>query len=122
MLTFAKVLIMLVRFGAIAAIVLGILLLNGNSEFLRIHIGLGFLMTALIVLLAILALVRGAVGLGIVGIAFAFLLPFVGLKQFPLRFGANLGWIQITHIVVALIALGIAEAMNGAIRKSEKSA
>ncbi len=120
MLTFAKVLIMLIRLLAILAIVLGVLLLSGtNTEFLRIHIGVGFFLTGLVVLLAILALTRGLVGPAIVGIILAFLLPYVGLKQFPLRFGVHLGWIQISHVVVALVTLGIAEMLHGRIRRTE---
>ncbi len=119
MLTFAKVLIMLVRLVAIFAIVLGVLLLSGiNTEFLRLHIGVGFFLTGLVVLLAVLALTRGAVGPAIGGIIVAFLLPYVGLKQFPLRFGMHLGWIQMSHVVVALVTLGIAEMLHGKIRKS----
>lgn len=119
MLTFAKVLIMLVRLLAVLAIVLGILMLSGtHTEFLRFHIGVGFLLTALVLLLAILALTRGAIGAAITGILLAFLLPYVGLKQFPLRFGTNLGWIQISHVVVALVTLGVAEVLTGKIRKS----
>lgn len=119
MVTFAKVLIMLVRLLAVFAIVLGILLLSGtHTEFLRWHIAVGFLLTALVIVLAILALTRGAVGAAIGGIVLAFLLPYIGLKQFPLRFGTNLGWIQISHVVVALITLGVAEMLHGKIRKS----
>ena len=119
MLTLAKVLIMLIRLVAILAIVLGILLLSGtNTEYLRFHIAIGFLLTMLVVILAILALIRGGVGPAIVGIIFAFLLPYVGLKQFPLRFGVHLGWIQISHVVVALLTLGIAEMLHGKIRRA----
>ena len=119
MLTFGKVLIMLIRLVAIFAIVLGILLLSGtNTEFLRIHIGVGFFLSTLVVLLAILALTRGAVVPAIVGILFAFLLPYVGLKQFPLKFGWQLGWIQISHVVVALVTLGVAEMLYGKLRRS----
>lgn len=115
----AKVLIMLVRLAALVAIVLGILLLSGtNTEYLRVHIGIGFFLTGLVVLLAILALTKGAVGPAIVGIVFAFLLPYVGLKQFPLRFGVHLGWIQISHVIVALLTLGLAEMLHGRIRKA----
>jgi hypothetical protein len=120
LLTFAKVLIMLIRLIAVFAIVLGILLLSGtNTSYLQIHIGIGFLLTVLVVILAILALVRGAVAPGIVGIVFAFLLPYVGLKQFPLRFGASLGWIQILHVLVALLTLGLAEMLHGKIRRAK---
>ncbi len=118
MLTFAKVLVMLVRLTAVLAIIFGILLLTGSAEYLRLHIGIGFFLTGLVVLLAILALTRGAVGPGIGGIVFAFLLPYVGLKQFPLRFGFHLGWIQISHVVVALVTLGIAEMLYGKIRRA----
>ncbi len=116
---FAKVLIMLVRLLAVFAIVLGILLLSGtHTEFLRLHIGVGFLIAALVIVLALIALTKGAVGPAIGGIVLAFLLPYLGLKQFPLHFGFNLGWIQISHVAVALITLGIAELLHGKIRNA----
>ena len=120
MLKLAKVLIMLVRLIAVFSIVLGVLILSGtNTQYIGAHMGLGFFIVLLVIILAILALVRRAVGLGLVAIVFAFLLAYVGLRQFPLRFGWHLSLIQISHVIVALVTLGIAEALYGAIRRAE---
>lgn len=120
MLKLAKVLIMLVRLTAVFSIVLGILILSGtNTQYVAAHMGLGFLIVLLVVILGILALVRRAVGLGLVAIVCAFLLAYIGLRQFPLTFGWHLSVIQISHIIVALVTLGIAEALHGAIRRAE---
>ena len=117
--TFAKILIMLIRLLAVLAIVVGIVLLSGtHSEFVAVHMAVGFFLVLLVVILAIMALTKGAVGPAILGIVFAFLLPYVGLRQFPLRFGAHLGWIQISHVVVALLTLGLAEMLHSTIRKA----
>ena len=111
---------MLVRVGAILAVVLGILVLTGtNAQYLGVHMWLGFFLTGLVVILAIMALTKGAVGPGLVGIVFAVLLPYVGLKQIPLRFGFHLGWVQIVHVIIALIAVGMAEMLYGAIKKAQ---
>jgi hypothetical protein len=120
LLTLAKVLLMLVRVGAILAIILGILVLTGtNAQYLGVHMWLGFFLTGLVVILAVMALTKGAVGPGLVGIVFACLLPYVGVKQIPLRFGFHLGWVQIVHVIIALITVGTAEMLHGAIKKAQ---
>jgi hypothetical protein len=115
---FAKILIMLVRALALVSIVLGVLIWTGKSpDLLGAHIGMGFLITLLIVLLTILALVKRAFPVGLLGVVVAVALPWIGLRQFPLAF-MHLGAIQVAHILVVVAALGISESLYAAIRKS----
>lgn len=115
---FSKILIMLVRALALVSIVLGVLIWTGKSpDLLGAHIGLGFTITVLIALLTILALVKRAFPIGLLGILVAVALPWIGLRQFPLAF-MHLGAIQVAHILVVVAALGISESLYAAIRKT----
>jgi hypothetical protein len=114
----AKILAMIVRVLFLVEIVLGILLTTARLQFLSAHIGLGFLVALCVAILAVMACLKRNFGIGIVGLFFAILLPVIGLKQFPLRFGTSMGLIQVLHVVIALAAIGVAEALHARIRKS----
>jgi hypothetical protein len=115
---FAKVLIMLMRALALVAIVFGIMIWLGSfPQLLPSHIGIGFLFALSLGILAIIALAKRILALGILGLAAAILLPVIGLRQFPLAF-RHLGPIQVSHIIIVFAALGIAECTYAAIRKS----
>lgn len=110
---------MLVRLIAVIEIVLGVWIASVTGlPYLKVHIGLGFGMALLLFLLAMIAFVRHEVLVAVLGVAFAALLPFIGLKQFPLKFGASLGPIQYAHVVIGLAAIGIAEAIHAKIRRA----
>ena len=115
---FAKILTMIVRVLFVVELVLGVLVAGVRLQYLEVHIGLGFLVAICVALLAIMACMKRLFGLGIVGLFFAILLPITGFKQFPLKFGSQIGLIQIVHVVVALAAVGLAEALHAKLRKS----
>jgi hypothetical protein len=115
-LALTKVLIMLVRLLALAAISLGGLLWAGHERYLAPHLICGFLLAAVVFLLAVMALIKHATIPGILGVLFAVFLPVVGLKQLPLTFH-TLGAIQVAHVVVALATIGVAESLYAAIRR-----
>ncbi|MGE5110220.1 MAG: hypothetical protein ACM3JB_05130 [Acidobacteriaceae bacterium] len=115
---FAKVLIMLIRALALVSIVFGVMIWLGSfPQLLASHIALGFLVAIIVGILGVLALLRGAYALGILGLLAAFLLPVIGLRQFPLAF-RHLGAIQVSHIIIVFAALAIAESSYIAIRKA----
>lgn len=116
---FAKMLAMTVRLLFVVELVLGVLLAAARLQFLQVHIGLGFLVAICVASLAIMACAKRMLGIGVVGLFFAILLPVTGFKQFPLRFGSSIGLIQIVHVVVALAAVGLAEALHSRIRKAD---
>jgi hypothetical protein len=114
----AKVLIMLVRVFGMAAIVLGAMLWStGHQPYLAPHIGAGFLVAIVVFVLAVVALTRKAVLPGILGVVFALLLPVVGFMQFPLVFH-ELRAIQVVHVMLALLTIGVAERLFSAIHRA----
>ena len=116
---FAKILAMTVRLLFVVELVLGVLLATARLQFLQVHIGLGFLVAICVASLAIMACAKRMLGIGVASLFFAILLPVTGFKQFPLRFGSSIGLIQIVHVVVALAAVGLAEALHSRIRKAD---
>ncbi|HVZ18735.1 MAG TPA: hypothetical protein VG897_16585 [Terriglobales bacterium] len=110
---------MLVRLIALIEIGLGIWIASiSGLPYLKAHIGLGFVFALLLLLLAVTSFVQHQVSIGIVGLLFAILLPAVGLHQFPLRFGSNLGAIQYAHVLITFLSIGVAEAMYSRIKRS----
>lgn len=117
--TLAKVLIMLVRLIWIIELGLGISIASAKGlAYVKLHIGLGFTMALVLFVLAMIGLVKRQVVAAILGIIFAVLLPYIGLQQFPIKFGPALGPIQYAHVVIALLAIGVAEMMHAKIRKA----
>ena len=84
---------MIVRVFFVVELILGVLLAGVRLQYLPVNIGLGFLVAICVALLAIMACVKRMFGIGIVGLFFAILLPITGFKQFPLKFGAQIGLI-----------------------------
>jgi hypothetical protein len=114
----AKTLVMLVRVLGLAAIVLGSLLwITGRQPYLGPHIGAGFCVAIAVFAMAVLALLRKAVVLGVAGILLAVLLPMAGFMQLPLVFHV-MGAIQVAHIAIALSVVGLAERLYSAIRRA----
>jgi len=109
---------MLVRLIAVIELGLGVWIASAKGlPYLKMHIGLGFGMALLLLLLAIIAVTKRLFVPAVLGLIFAVLLPYLGLQQFPLKFGPQLGTVQYAHVLIALAAIGIAEMMNSAIRK-----
>ncbi len=116
----SKILIMLIRVLALAAIIFGVMIWLGTfPQLLEAHMGFGFLITLLLAALAVVALVKRVYGLGALGLIAAVLLPVIGMRQFPLAF-RHLGPIQIIHLIVVFAALGIAENTYRAIRNADQ--
>jgi hypothetical protein len=109
---------MLVRVLGLAAIVLGVMLWSGHSPLLASHIGTGFLVAMLVFVLAIVAIVKKAVVTGIVGVVLATLLPIVGFMQLPLTVH-TLGMVQVIHIMIALMTIGVAERLYASIQAAK---
>lgn len=124
MVTLTKVLVMLARLLFLIELVLGTYIWTAyGMPTLNIHIGLGFVMTLVVLVLAVIALVRRMVILGVLGVLIALLTPYIGLKQIPaMVFMPSLGVIQVMHIITGLAAIGIAEAIGAKVRKSLRPA
>ena len=109
---------MLVRVLGLAAIIVGALLwFTGHRPYLGPHIGLGFCVTAAVFAMAVMAMIKGDVVLGVAGLLLAILLPLVGFMQLPLVFHA-LGVVHAVHIALGLSAIGVAERLYSVIRRA----
>ncbi len=117
---FAKVLAMIVRVFFVVELVLGVLLAGARLQYLEVHIGSGIRGRHLRrMLLAIMACVKGACLESASSDLFLRDPSAVaGFEQFPLKFGAQIGLIQIVHVLVALAAVGLAEALHARLRKT----
>jgi hypothetical protein len=108
---------MLVRILGLAAIVLGGLLWStGHQPYLGPHIGLGFCVALLVMVLSVLAMTKRAVVPGAIGFLLALVLPVLGFMQLPLA-SHPMGMIQVAHLAVALTVVGIAERLYSAVRQ-----
>ena len=118
-----RIVIMLVRMIFVIELALGIWIASIKGlPYLKLHMALGFGVSLLLLLLAIVAAIRKLVLPVILGSIFAILLPYVGIKQFPIRFAPALGPIQYAHVAVALAAIGAAEFIHARTARSMKAA
>jgi len=100
-------------------ITLGLLFWSANAlSLVPLHMLLGLLLVALLWTLAIMgARARVPAGLVILGIVWGFVVPTLGLLQTGLLTG-DLHWIvRATHLLVGLIAIGLAEGLAASIRR-----
>lgn len=119
MLKFAKILIMLARLVFLVELGLGIAIASARGlAYLKLHMSLGFVMAMLLLLLALVAATKHQIVSVVLGCAFAIALPFIGLKQFPIKFGPALGAIQYAHVAVALLSIGIAEMIYARFKRA----
>lgn len=104
---------MLVRFTGLIMIILGIFIWTGNADsIIPLHRLLGFVLVLSLWTLAYQAY-RFGVNPGLAGLAFlwGFVAPVLGLTQENILTG-NAHWvIQIVHLLVGLIAIGLGERL-----------
>ncbi|HEX4215659.1 MAG TPA: hypothetical protein VIA06_20260 [Candidatus Dormibacteraeota bacterium] len=113
---------MLFRLFWLVNIVLGILFWTGHvTGLVPLHILLGIILTLLLVILALLAGIRGKPGLLVVGVIVAILLPVVGLNQQSWDQGSGHWIIQVLHLLVGILAIVTAEAIGGRIKRLSKA-
>lgn len=110
---------MLARLVFLVELGFGIAIASAKGlPYLKLHISLGFIMAMLLLLLALVAATKHLIVPVILGCAFAILLPLIGLKQFPIKFGPALGAIQYTHVAVAILSIGIAEMIYAKFKRA----
>ena len=108
---------MLVRVLGLLAIILGSLSwLTGQKPYLGPHIGLGFCVAVVVLVMAVLAMAKGDVVLGVIGLLLAVLVPLIGFMQLPVVFH-SMGAVQGIHIALAFTIIGVAERLYSAIRR-----
>lgn len=109
---------MLFRLLWVVNIVLGILFWTGHlTGLVGLHMLFGIILTLLLVILAVLAGIRGKPGLLVVGLIVAALLVVVGLNQESWDQGSGHWVIQVLHLLVGILAIVTAEAIGGRTRR-----
>lgn len=108
-----------VRIGGLVALVLGVLLWLGKlTGTLNLHMTLGAIVAAALAILAIYAIVtRAGIPLAVVGLVWAAATIYVGMNQNQWLPGSNHWVIDAIHLLLGVGAIGLAEAMAGAITR-----
>ncbi|MGZ3663197.1 MAG: hypothetical protein ACXVDA_01760 [Ktedonobacterales bacterium] len=111
--TAAAILQILVRIIGSIQIVLGVLFWTGNAEMLiAVHMLLGITIVLLLWALAVLGAI-GKVSPGVVALALVWgvIVPILGVAQFQLLPGSMHWIIQVLHLLVGQVAIGLAETL-----------
>ena len=111
---------MLVRGLGLIMIVLGLLFWTGNAlNLIGLHMLLGMILVLFLWALAIMA-ARSGISLGLValGIAWGLIVVTLGMTQNQLLPGDAHWVIKVLHLLVGIVALGIAERLAGSIKRS----
>jgi hypothetical protein len=107
----------------IVQIAMGILFWTGNAlDFVNLHMFLGLAIVLLLWIQAALGLRAGA-PLGLVGLAFLWglIVPAVGMTQAQILPG-SLHWIvQVVHLLLGLVALGLGDTLARRIKAAHSS-
>ena len=82
---------------------------------LNVHMYLGFAIALVMLVIGVLGL-RAAVGLAVVAILWAISLPVIGILQLAHLNRPDLPYIQITHVLLGLGSIAIAEVLGKRIR------
>lgn len=104
--------LLLSLFG-ITLVVLGILFWTGHAlSLLQLHTMLGGLFVICLWVLAVIGfLVPGCRGLALIVLIWSLIVPALGVTQLRLMPGADHWVIQVTHLLVGLIAMGLGHAL-----------
>ncbi len=114
-----RVSLMVLRVAVLAALILGIIFWTGNAGGLQIvHIVLGFAVVLSLFVLGIAqGLQGGSFGLALATFVVGFLLALVGLFQTRWLTGSNHWVIQVIHLILGLLAIGLGEMIGGRYRR-----
>ncbi len=109
------------RIAGLAALVLGLLLWDGKLiGALNLHMTLGAIVAATVAILAVYAITaRARIPLGMVGLLWAVLTVYLGMAQNRLMPGSNHWIVSVSHLVLGIGAIGLAEALAGAITRAK---
>lgn len=112
-----------IRIAWLGALVLGLLLWSGRlAGALNFHMFLGGVVAVALVILAAYAFVsRVRIPLAIVSIVWAAATVYVGLMQNRWMPGSSHWVIEAIHLLLGVGAIGMAEALAGAIMRGKKS-
>lgn len=122
--TAATVFQMLVRLCGLILIVLGILFWTGNTlELVPVHMLLGLVLVISLWALAFLAARAGAPPAQVIAaVVWGLVVPILGVTQDQLVPGDAHWLIRVLHLLVGLIAIGMAEGLGQRIKRAPSAA
>jgi hypothetical protein len=118
--TAATILLMLIRLSGLVLVTLGILFWTGNAgDLIPVHMLLGLVLVLSLWALAFIAARAGApAGQVAVAVAWGLVVPILGVTQDQIL-GGDAHWlIRILHLLVGLIAIGMAEGLGARVRRA----
>lgn len=118
--TATTVIQMMIRVLGLVMIILGLLFWTGNAlNLIGLHMLIGMLLVLLLWVLSIMA-ARSGVSLRLValGIAWGLIVVALGMTQNRLLPGDAHWVIKVLHLLVGIVALGIAERLAGSIKRT----
>lgn len=103
----------LISLLGIALVVLGILFWTGHAfSLVTLHEGLGGLFVICLLVLAVVGLLTpGSRGFAVIVLIWSFIVPVLGMTQLRLLPGAEHWIIQVIHLLVGLIAMGLGHGL-----------
>jgi len=109
----------IVRLAGIIQIVLGLLIWTGRAlSYIPFHINNGFIVVLGLWTLAVLALIaRGRAGLAAFALFWGLALPAFGMTQMSMLVGPWHWVIRVVHLLMGIIALGVADALAAHVLK-----
>src|SRR5437764_7266230 len=127
---FVRVTIMVMRLCMLIVLILGIFFWIkrtdvSGSPLVLLHMGLGILIALLLVILGsfIVTVKEQNIGLAIGAFVLAICMVALGLRQQSILAGSPLHWIiQIAHLLLGLLAIGMAEMIAGRYKRLRAAA
>jgi hypothetical protein len=114
----ATALLMLVRLTGVIQLVLGLLFWSGSATALiPLHMTIGIIFVLCLWGLALVALRLGA-AMPVITILWGALIAIVGFAQTHLMPGAAHWVIQVLHLVLGLVGIGLGEMLGGRLRRA----
>ena len=111
----------ILRLVAIVALAFGIWLWTGHGfSTLRIHVMLGFVATAALLMIGVAALFRAVLPLGAIAILWALALPIVGFGQMNWLVGPHHWTVEVVHLVIGLGSIGLGEVTAARSLRAER--
>lgn len=114
----------LISLFGIALVVLGILFWTGHAlSLVTLHMRLGGLFVICLLVLAVVGLLtRGSRGFAVIVLIWSFIVPALGMTQLRLLPGRDHWVIQVIHLLVGLIAMGLGHALASRIGRRPAAA
>lgn len=116
---------MLLRVFFLVNLILGILFWSGNEPggLVLLHMLVGIAFVALLWVIGTIAALRtGSIGLQVSTFVTGLVIAIVGLSQQQILPGSSHWIVQVIHLLLAVIGIGLAEMCNGRVRRKAATA